>query len=153
MGASSTAASGFGILKKESSKEELLVLCIEKVHVMRLAPITKKRYVGMTNCIPIYSKLQHLKRVQLERKYLAKKDEVVDQVKIAKQILQSMGSGGVQLQKMNSSVAASDAGSADENLSQFSLANLTFKDLIDHVNVIENNYTALSTLIQNNPMP
>jgi hypothetical protein len=36
-------------------------------------------------------------------------------------------------------------------LSQFSVANLTFKDLIDHVENIENNYNALQQLI--NPVP
>lgn len=36
----------------------------------------------------------------------------------------------------------------EDSLSQFSVANLTFKDLIDHVNLIENNYILLSQWIQ-----
>jgi len=39
----------------------------------------------------------------------------------------------------------------DEMLSHVSIANLTFKDLIDHVTSIENNYNTLQQLI--NPVP
>ena len=104
----------------------------------------------MTGCTPVYNKSQHTKRVELERKYFGKKDEILEQVNAAKQVMQSLNSGG--LAKMDSSVAQSE-GASEDSVSVLSLQNMTFKDLIDHVNTIEENYKTLSTLIQNSPLP
>lgn len=119
---------------------------------MRAPVVYKRRYVGQgEGCIPIYNRYAHAKRVELERKYFGKKDDVLEHVNTAKQVMQSLGSGGPNLAKMDSSVGQSE-GASEDSVSVFSLQNMTFKDLVDHVNTIEDNYKALSLLIQNNPI-
>jgi hypothetical protein len=39
--------------------------------------------------------------------------------------------------------------SIEDTVSQYSVANLTFKDLIDHVNMIEGNYNVVTKYINN----
>ena len=91
MGASSTSGSGFGNFKKEDKQEEWS-LCIDKAHIMRKPLAYKRRYVGQgEGCLPIYSKYAHAKRVELERKYFGKKDDVLEHVNVAKQVMQSLG--------------------------------------------------------------
>lgn len=81
MGLSQTAASGgFGGFKgAETEKEDSWKLCLDKADVMRLPVINKKAYMA-SNCIPIYNRHSHSKRVALERKFYQRRDDIYDTV-------------------------------------------------------------------------
>ena len=113
---------------------------------MKFGPIEKKRYCS-DKCATIVNRFEYARMMDLNRKYRGMKDEIYDAVAAARKVEQS-------LFKMNAGIVGSTIDnrkeSMDDSLSLISVANLTFKDLIDHVNVIEKNYNQLTSIINPN---
>ena len=106
----------------------------------------KKGYVGGL----LYNRHEWSKKIELETKFHGRKDEIFEQVNTASRIQQSLLNGGSNSnqQKLARALSSVDD-SIEDTVSQYSVANLTFKDLIDHVNMIEGNYNVVTKYINN----
>ena len=111
---------------------------------MKFGPIYKKPYMA-SKCNQVAIRIEYQRKVELERKYAGYKDDIYEIIANAQQMQGSiLGVPGLP--------TSNDAESyMDDMISQFSVTNLTFKDLIDHVSNIESNYNTLQQLI--NPVP
>jgi hypothetical protein len=144
--AGSSSTSGFNGFKQVGilSKADEWRQCIEKAEVMKFGPIYKKPYMT-SKCNQVAIRIEYQRKVELERKYAGYKDDIFEIIANAQQMQGSiLGVPGLP--------TSNDAESyMDDLISQFSVTNLTFKDLIDHVTNIESNYNTLQQLI--NPVP
>ena len=139
---SSSGAGGFGSVKK-TTKDDEWKACVDRVSVMKFGPIEKKRYCA-EKCISHMNRFEYARMMELNHKYRGMKDEIFEVVAAAQKVEQSLFKIGDGIAP-GSDILRQD--SLDESASQISVTNLTFKDLIDHVNVIENNYKQLTQII------
>eukprot|EP00347_Sterkiella_histriomuscorum_P024400 403331247 len=131
--------------------DDAIATLIDRVHMMQ-KPIDKKMYCGKG--AKIYVKNYQTKKVELLKKLL-KKDDVSQIIQSALDSASKLGAANINpsaidaqsiLQRVQSQI--SDDSLMEDSVSSYALQNLTFKELIEHVDRIEVNYQQIKKKIR-----